>query len=363
MALNGEERARFDRVLREERRVVLRFEVYDSELRGELSPDGSRLTGEWWKAGRTRLPFAATRGDSRRFLPGAGEGKPEAPSIGGAWAVSFKRKNGDERARGEFTQTGERVQGTFLTPTGDHRYLEGDFRDGLLRLSTFDGAHAFLYSARRQADGSLEGEHWSGSGAAVPWTARPIPSAGEDGLPDAFSQAGLANPEGRLRFRFPDLAGRMVTLDDERFRGKVVVVNLFGTWCPNCNDEAPLLAGWVKQHRDRGFEIVGLAYEETGDPETDGRSVRAFARHHGIDYPLLLAGLSDRQAAAKTLPDFMGLFAFPTTIFVGRDGRVRKIHSGFAGPGTGAHHQKLVAELAALLEGLLAEPAPSAAQP
>lgn len=361
VALNGEERARFDSVRLEGGRVVLRFDVYDSELRAELAPDGSRLTGEWWKAGRTRLPLTAVRGDSRRFLPGAEAGKTERSGLGDAWAVVFKKKSGDEPARGEFRQEGERVLGTFLTPTGDHRYLEGDFRNGALRLSTFDGAHAFLYSGRRQADGRLEGEFWSGSSAAVPWTARPIPASGTDGLPDAFSQAGLTNPEGLLRFSFPDLEGRPVSLSDQRFSGKVVVVNLFGSWCPNCNDEAPLLAEWSRRHRGRGLEIIGLAYEETGDPEVDRRSVRTFARHHGLDYPLLLAGLSNRQAAAKTLPDFMGLFAFPTTIFVGRDGRVRKIHSGFAGPGTGAHHQKLVAELGALVDGLLAEVAPSPA--
>jgi peroxiredoxin len=312
------------------------------------------------------LPFAATRGDSRRFLPGADAAKGDAPSVAGAWSAVFKRKSGDEPARGEFSQTGERVRGTFLTPTGDHRYLEGDFQNRVLRLSAFDGGHAFLYSARQQADGTLVGEFWSGSGAATPWSARPVPSSGDDGLPDAFSQAGLTNPEGRLRFTFPDLEGRPVSLTDERFRGRVVIVSLFGSWCPNCNDEAPLLAEWYGRHRSRGLEIVGLAYETTGDPEVDGKSVRTFARHHGLDYPLLLAGLSDRQAAAATLPDFMGLFAFPTTIFVGRDGRVRKIHSGFAGPGTGAHHQKLVAELSALLETLLAEltpPAPNAALP
>ncbi len=363
-ALNGEEKARFDSVRVESSGVVLRFDVYDSEIRANLSPDAASLTGEWWKAGRTRLPFAATRGDSRRFLPGADAGRKDAPSVAGAWSAVFKRRNGDEPARGEFSQTGERVRGTFLTPTGDHRYLEGEFRDGVLRLSAFDGGHAFLYAARQQPDGRLEGEFWSGSGAAVPWSARPVPLSGDDGLPDAFSQAGLTNSEGRLRFTFPDLEGRPVSLTDERFRGKVVIVSLFGSWCPNCNDEAPLLAGWYRRHRSRGLEIVGLAYEETGALEVDRKSVRTYARHHGLDYPLLLAGLSNRQAAAQTLPDFMGLFAFPTTIFVGRDGRVRKIHSGFAGPGTGAHHQKLVAELGALVEALLAEPrltAPTAA--
>ena len=268
--------------------------------------------------------------------PRGGAGKTEAPRVAGAWAVVFKKKSGDEPARGEFRQEGERVQGTFLTPTGDHRYLEGDFRNGELRLSTFDGAHAFLYSGRQQADGRLEGEFWSGSGAAVPWTARPVPPSGEDGLPDAFSQAGLTNPEGLLRFTFPDLEGRPVSLGDERFRGKSRGREPLRELVPELQRRGarswPSGTGGTV---DRGLEIIGLAYEETGDPEVDRKSVRTFARHHGLDYPLLLAGLSNRQAAAKTLPDFMGLFAFPTTIFVGRDGRVRKIHSGFAGPGHG----------------------------
>ena len=358
-AINGEEEKRFDVVRTEGTSLLLRFEVYDSEIQADLSPDGAKLTGEWTKPVGVRLPFAAVRGDPRRFLPGADLGRRDAPSVGGAWLVVFKNKSDDETARGEFTQLGERVRGTFLTPTGDHRFLEGDFREGVLRLSGFDGGHAFLYSARRQPDGTLVGEFWSGAGTTpTPWTGRPVPLGGTDGLPDEFAEAGLANGEGRLRFSFPDLDGHAVSLGDPRFAGRVVVVNVFGTWCPNCNDEAPLLGQWYRRYRDRGFEIVGLAYEATGDRETDTRSVRTFAHHYGVEYTLLLAGIRDRAAALKTLPDVTGLLAFPTTIFVGRDGRVRRIHSGYAGPGTGAHHAKLVAELDSLLEGLLAEPAP-----
>jgi thiol-disulfide isomerase/thioredoxin len=186
-----------------------------------------------------------------------------------------------------------------------------------------------------------------------------VDAAGTDGLPDAFALAGLANAEGRLRFRFPDLAGQPVSLADERFRGRVVLVNIFGSWCPNCNDEAPLLREWHGRYRGRGLEILGLAYEQTGDADGDRRAVLRFARRHGLEHTLLLAGVSERKAAAATLPDFTGLFAFPTTILVDRQGHVRKIHSGFAGPATGAHHQRLVAELERLIEGLLAEAAPA----
>ena len=151
-----------------------------------------------------------------------------------------------------------------------------------------------------------------------------------------------------------------MSLADDRFRGKVVLVNIFGSWCPNCNDKAPVLAGWYQRFRDQGLEIVGLAYEFTGDPERDRRQVRRFAERHGIEFPLLLAGLSDKRQAAATLPDLSAVVAFPTTVFIGRDGLVRRIYTGFAGPGTGEHHERLVRKLERLIVELLAEPSPAA---
>jgi thiol-disulfide isomerase/thioredoxin len=362
-ALNGAEQAAADSVRIEGRRIVIRFDVYDSEIAAELQADGRTLLGDWSKAGKRVLGFSASAGDERRFLPAT---PPSEPGDGrarltGAWAATFGTGERAQAARGELQQEGERVSGTFLTPVGDHRYLEGDFRDGALRLSRFDGSAASLYVARLQPDGSLVGQLFRSAGAPQDWTARRLDAAGADGLPDAFKAAGLANAEGRLRFQFPDLQGRPVSLQDERFRGRVVLVNIFGSWCPNCNDEAPLLREWASRYAGRGLEIVGLAYEQTGDPDGDRRAVQRFAKRHGLEHTLLLAGVSERKAAAATLPDLTGLFAFPTTIFVDRGGRVRKIHSGYAGPATGEHHQRLVRELTRTLDELLAEPAPAPA--
>jgi thiol-disulfide isomerase/thioredoxin len=252
------------------------------------------------------------------------------------------------------------VTGTFLTPTGDYRYLAGSYEGGLLRLSTFDGAHALLFTAHTQGDGTLQGDFWSRDSYHATWTARRV-AAGQPVLPDAWSQVGLTNQEGRFGFRFPDLEGRSVASTDPRYAGRVVLVNVFGSWCPNCNDEAPLLAEWYRRYHGRGLEIVGLAYEYTGNAARDTLFVRKFAARHGITYPLLLAGTSDKKLAGKTLPDLTAVLAFPTTVFLGRDGRVRKIYSGFAGPGTGEHHQELVAELERLIEKLLREPVPKGA--
>jgi len=138
-------------------------------------------------------------------------------------------------------------------------------------------------------------------------------------------------------------------------RVRAVLVNIFGSWCPNCNDEAPLLAAWDRKYRQRGLEIVGLAYEFTGDAARDREMVRRFAKHYGITYPLLLAGVSDKKKASATLPDLTRVLAYPTSLFIGRDGKVKKIYSGFAGPGTGRHFGQLRAEMESVIETMLAE--------
>ncbi len=376
VAINGEEEAPFSHVRPTDTGVELATEWYDSEIRAELDRfSGNDMRGRWRKTapgGDSVLGFQATRNDlpNRTALP---RFRPVAPldfaagapdramptSVAGAWAMEFTDADGTQPARGEFRQEGSRVTGTILTPVGDYRYLEGSFELGRLRLSTFDGAHAFLFDAEARIDGSLRGSFWSRDSYHAEWRARPL-AADERVLPDAWELAGLTNQEGRFAFSFPDLDGAVVSLADERFRGKVVLVNIFGSWCPNCNDKAPVLAGWHRRFRDRGLEIVGLAYELTGDPQRDERQVRRFAERHGVEFPLLLAGLSDKKQAAATLPDLSAVVAFPTTVFIGRDGLVRQIHTGFAGPGTGRHYEQLLAELEGLIEELLEEPVSAA---
>lgn len=362
-ALTATEAVPFSGVEQDGDRVVLRFAWYDSEITAQLNATGELLSGTWRRTSPggkdSRLPFTAGRGDQRRFLPISeteiAKGDADAvPTVSGRWATVFRDEDDEEPAQGELTQDGTRVTGTFLTPTGDYRFLEGSYEDGVLRLSTFDGAHAFLFQAHARADGTLAGDFWSRDSYHATWTAEPLP-AEESLLPDAWALAGLTNDDGRFQFAFPDLEGRTVSLADEHFAGKVVLVNIFGSWCPNCNDEAPLLAEWHRRYRDQGLEIVGLAYEFTGNAERDREMVRRFGVRYGIDYPLLLAGTNDKAAAAATLPDLTTVIAYPTTVFIGRDGKVRKIHSGFSGPGTGQHYKDLVTELEALIAQLLAE--------
>jgi thiol-disulfide isomerase/thioredoxin len=374
--VNGEESVPISGVECDGSRVVLRFTWYDSEITAELEESGERMQGTWRRtspSGEDRLAFEAEamQGKTLRFsaisqnsaatpqdseTAGSHRAESSITSVGGHWAVLFEDEDGQEEARGEFTQGDDgSVHGTFLTPTGDYRFLAGSFELGVLRLSTFDGAHAFLFEARSQEDGSLVGDFWSRASYHATWTAHPIKET-EEVLPDPWTMVRLTNEEGLFRFAFPDMDGNLVTNEDARFAGKVVQVNIFGTWCPNCNDEAPLLAEWHRRYRDQGLEIVGLAYEFTGDPERDRTMLQRFATRYGIEYPLLLAGTSDKQEAAATLPDLTAVISYPTSIFIGRDGKVRRIYTGFSGPGTGHHFEELEAELENLIVGLLAEP-------
>ena len=353
--MNGVEKVPTSGVSIEGSHVTIRFDWYDSVINADLSNDGNSMTGAWTRTvpSRTaRMVFHATRGEQARFTPvGAASG-----NVSGIWKAEFVDSEGVSPARGEFHQDpgSTRVTGTFLAPTGDDRYLEGSYENGLLRLSTFDGAPAFLFQARASSDGKLSGDYWSRDSYHATWTATRTDDAGAT-LPDGWKDVGLTNSEGRFRFRFPDLDGRPVALTDDRFRGKVVMVNVFGSWCPNCNDEAPLLAAWNRKYRGQGLEIVGLAYEFTGDAARDREMVRRFAKRYGIDYTLLLAGVSDKPKASATLPDITKVIAYPTTVFIGRDGKVKKIYSGFSGPGTGKHYDELRTEIDSVIRELLAE--------
>lgn len=357
--INGTERAPVSSVVQSGRHVTIRFDWYDSVIQADLSNDGNTLSGEWTKVGSTRnnrMPFRATRGEAPRFQRAAGINASPMHDVSGIWKAQFVDSEGISPARGEFRQDAgsSRVTGTFLTPTGDDRYLDGSFENGLLRLSTFDGAHAFLFQARAAADGKLSGDYWSRDSYHATWNASRTGDA-EATLPDGWKDVALTNDAGRFGFRFPDLEGRPTSPTDDRFRGKVVLVNIFGSWCPNCNDEAPLLVAWDRKYRRQGLEIIGLAYELTGNAARDREMVSRFAKRYGIQYTLLLAGVSDKKKASATLPDLTRVLAFPTSIFIGRDGKVRRIYSGFSGPGTAKHFDELRADFENEIETLLTQ--------
>ena len=243
------------------------------------------------------------------------------------------------------------MRSAVVSNTGDYGQFWGRASGDSVAIYRFDGAFVYMLTARLDGD-TLRGVFHAGLRTQTPFTA--VRSGGGAHLraPTEVTQADTTAP---FRFAFRDVDGRMVSSEDARFRGKVVVVDVFGTWCPTCHEAAPMLVGLYRDFHDRGLEIVGLAYEVTGDSAIDGALVRRYRDKLGIPFPLLLAGINDTQAAAETLPQLRGFTSFPTTIFLGRDGRVRRVHAGFYGAATGPMHDRQVSEFRAVVERLLEE--------
>ncbi len=354
-AINSTERFKMDTAYVQNDSLHVPMSLYDSELIAKVWED--RLTGVW-RASRLGkvvgdLPFEAIYGEDYRFFK-SDETDTEPVSVDGNWAVTFRGEDSTEtyEAVGIFEQKGTRLSGTFLTATGDYRYLAGNVKGDSMYLSCFDGSHVFLFVAARQGDGTLRGEAFYGLTDRETWTARPDANAA---LPDANTLTYLSPGYKTFDFKFPNADGNMVSLHDPAFRDKVVVVQIMGSWCPNCMDETRFLSPWYKKNRDRGVEIVGLAFERSGDLKESAPKLRKMAQRYDVYYPILLAGTSDKDSASAALPALNHIMSFPTTIVLDKKGQVRNIHTGFSGPGTGKYYDEFVADFNRLIDKLVAE--------
>jgi thiol-disulfide isomerase/thioredoxin len=350
--INGEERLLLSDVKISGPHLEIGMPGYLNVLKADAS--GNELRGEIFlvkpNAKNQHVPLHGILGENYRFFSTPASDNAD---VSGRWAMKLIDDSGEsEVVLGEFSQSHDVVSGTILTTTGDHRYLAGQVKGDELYLSTFDGAHVFLYKAKIAADGSLDGDWWSGLAYHEKWTGRRDAAAQ---LPDAYGITAMKSGVKQFDFAFPDLSGKTVSSKDPQFRGKVLIVALAGSWCPNCHDEAAFLAPLYKDYRDKGLEIVSLQFEHFGDFERAAAATQRFRQHYGIEYTTLIAGISDKDEAGKKLPMLKSFVAFPTTIFIDRKGNVRKIHTGYTGPATGDHYIQFVNEVKTTLDQLLAE--------
>ncbi len=350
--INGPERLLLSEVKITGSHLEIAMPGYENVLRADAS--GNQLQGEIFlvkpNEKNQHVPLRATLGETYRFFE---QPASDNADVSGRWAVKFIDDSGTpEVAVGEFTQSHDAVSGTILTTTGDHRYLAGQVKGDELYLSTFDGAHVFLYRAKIAADGSLNGDWWSGLAFHEKWIGKRDAVAQ---LPSAYGLTAMRAGVKTFDFAFPDLSGKTVSSKDPQFRGKVLIVALAGSWCPNCHDEAAFLAPLYKDYRSKGLEIVSLQFEHFGDFQRAAEATQRFRQHYGIEYTTLIAGVSDKDEAAKKLPMLKSFVAFPTTVFIDRKGNVRKIHTGYTGPATGDHYIQFVNEVKTTLDQLLAE--------
>ena len=340
---NGDEKVTSTGGTFENGSLVLNFDHYATSL--EAAFVNGRLAGAYNRANGF-YPFYA-----KRFAPSPAF-KNEVPAIDGVWQIGGVRSNKGEAAwRLIVRQSGAEVTAAILRVDGDTGALAGTFRDGKFIVSHFSGARPLVLELTPAKDGSLEivrnRQERMVAVRAADAKLKDVPEP-----TDPSRHSSVKDPTEPFRFSFPDMNGKVLSNTDERFRGKVLIVSISGSWCPNCHDEAPFLAELYRKYQSKGLEIVALSFEEAAQlPEL--RRLKAFNKRYGVTYPVVLAG--DQADLQEKVPQIHNLNSFPTTIFIGRDGLVRGVHAGFAGAASGAFHTDAKAEITATVERLLGE--------
>ncbi|NCO64603.1 MAG: TlpA family protein disulfide reductase [Flavobacteriales bacterium] len=349
---NADEVILVDEVVYENDSVYIKMPVFEGFLAAKISNDNNLIGLFINKTLNRKVPFKATFENNMRFEINT---EPSKLNISGNWETVFSPNNEEDRylAKGIFKQMGKKVSGTFRTTTGDYRFLDGIVEGNELKLSTFDGSHAFLFTAKI-TDSVMQGMFYSGNHWSEPFVAKRNEFFE---LPDENQLTFLKEGYDRIDFSFPDASGELISISDNRFKNKVVVVQIMGTWCPNCLDESKFYSEFYKKNKSKDIEFIALAFEYSKTSEMAFKNMLRLKETVGIEYPILLAqyGSSNKKQAQEKLPMLNHVLSYPTTIYIDKKGKVRKIHTGFNGPATGEKYTEFKKEFNQFIHGLLNE--------
>jgi thiol-disulfide isomerase/thioredoxin len=342
--VNGTERSRSSSGSLSNHHLVLHFDYYANTLDSTLS-DGT-LNGTF--GGHSPdIPITAHL-NGKVSAPSA-----RAPNISGDWRVAVEGPKGEHAWKLRVHQTGATIVTVIERIDGDTGNLYGQWHRGKFIISHFTAAGPSYAELIPQPDGTLQLVTFAHGGGLLTLAARRAETGVTGKLPaadDPLQHTVLKNPAEPLAFSFPDLNGKRVSNTDPEFRGKAVIVSIGGSWCPNCQDQAPFLETLYQRFHGQGLEIVEVSFEEESQLKDLAR-LKAVIRRYGITYQVLLAGTPDQLN--EKFPRVLYLNCWPTTFFIGRDGTVRAVHTGYSGPAAGKDNDELRNQTVALVQGLL----------
>ncbi len=338
---NGEERIIIDDILLGTDRRTGRdtlwidFPVYDSHIQAQYEEDA--IEGYWIARNRKdyRIQFKALHGRDYRFFQ---LNETPAANLSGKWECNFGIETEEpDTLIGEFKQEGNKLTGTFLSPTGDDRFLEGTVSGDRMFLSVFDGSHAYLYEAKILPDGQLTGIYRSGNHFKTYWNARRNDSIVFADLADPYALTKMRNESDPFIISLPDPEGVITNLNQPPYAGKPKIIQVMGTWCPNCRDETNFLIEYLNEHPNPGFEIIGISFERHAEIEKAMSAIRTYKSKMKIPYTILYGGSNNKEKASEVLPMLNQVIAYPTLIFLNEKDQVVAIHTGFTGPATSGY--------------------------
>lgn len=345
---NAEEVIEVDEIEYKNDSIFIKLPYFETVIAAKL--DGNNFQGQWIEEDRDRSVAIYAEYDIKKRFE---DSQSSNIDVSGVWEMKFNDYGNIYPAKAVLQQNENIITGTIRTPTGDYRYLEGIVSADTLMISTFDGAHAFLFKAH-VTDSSMVGNFYSGNHSTETFVGKPNPNFE---LPDEYTLTFINEGYDTFNFSFPDLKGNLVSLSDDQFKDKVVLVQLMGSYCPNCLDETKFYSKYYEENKDRGLEIVALAFENAKTEDKAIKGITRMKERVGLNYEILLAqiGTNDKGKAQEKMPMLNKVVSYPTTIYLDRTGKVRKIHTGFNGPATGEKYKNFEAEFEAFLNTLLSE--------
>ena len=312
------------------------FPEMDGKLVFKVDEFGKYLRGYWLdnrKHKNIKIPLSAYFSNDPRFSFPASNFITQPFVIDGRWEVKFSPDQKDEsNALGIFKSNGNTISGTFQTETGDYRFLEGNISGANFALSSFDGAHAYVFTGEIKGD-SINGVFYSGSKYRTTWTALRNENASLRN-PDSLSYL-ISKNEHFVFNHAKQLNGKPFLFSSANYQNKVVIIQIMGTWCPNCLDETKVLKELYNDLHTSGLEIISVCYEADLEQKKQLKKLKDFKKRSKIPYTILYGGLASKELASSDFGMLNQVMSFPTSIFIGKDGNVWGIHTGFNGPATG----------------------------
>jgi thiol-disulfide isomerase/thioredoxin len=318
--------------------TIYGFPAQDAEWHIAYNDDFSEARG-WWinynKKVPVRYPVHLHNGILEQPEPAFNQ-----VNLTGKWRVVFNPDAQNEEVLvGVFEQKiGNVVTGSFLSETGDYRYLHGYLADGKLHLQTYTGYWAFVVEADLNGGNEMTGVFYSGGKSSTSFKAIKDETVQ---LRDEEELTYLIKRDERVELNnLIKLNGRKTNIDLSK-DGYVTLIQIMGTWCPNCIDETILLKELKAAYGNQGLEIIALGFEVGNDTKKQRSRLKKFAKELQLNYQVYLAGTSSKEAAAAYFPMLNGIMSFPTSILVDQQGKIIAIHTGFSGPATGEEYTEL----------------------
>ena len=347
--LVGDERTPIPEIQRQGDSLIFVFSEYSAALRGSVQ--GDRWQGNYIRYRTTpiAIPFSATAETPEKSRRPEVT-KPAIPLVGKFQAFLQDGGRVDSTTLATFWMKNDSVYGTLIAPDGDYGLNVGIQNGTSVALSRFTGWQAQLLEFN-QSGSSWKGTMYVRNDPPVQLTLESHPTSKEK---ISGAQETKIKKSG-VPFTFAGVTanGDSLTNHSRRFVGKALIIDIMGTWCHNCMDEAPILQQLYEENRDKGLEVVGLSFEINDDSNQARKNLGLYQKRFGLTFPLLFCGsTADKYVGPKLRDQMINFYAYPTALFIDKKGKVRFIHVGFKGPGTGEEFQAEVKHLYGVVKQL-----------